>query len=131
MDWRRIHEPGAGNIPEALTSLTLIRLWTKLNTARLLGPTNILRVLIYRAGLRTGTHPACRARFQLPSAPFFTKPALAVKGEETDAREIRTPRLFGWLELPLSSGPPDWYLNVLTGRRSESKSIDWWQIPDF
>jgi len=104
------------------------RLWTKLNTARLLGATNFFRVLVYRAGLRTGLHPVCRVRGTLPTGPFFDAPV--AKGECPDAQS-HTPRLFGWIEFPLSDVPPDWHLNVLTGKRAEFKGVDWWQIPDF
>jgi hypothetical protein len=107
------------------------RLWTKLNAARLLGLTNVFRALVYRAGLRTGLHAACRVRCALPSGPFFVEPTLIDDGAEIQFRQIRTPRLFGWVEFPLSNEPPDWHLNVLTGQRAESTELDWWRIPDF
>lgn len=107
------------------------RLWTKLNTARLLGLTNLLRVLVYRTGLRMGLHPVCRARFVLSTGPFFVAPKSKGEGTDTHFRQIHTPRLFGWVEFPLSDTPPDWYLNALTRQRSESTGIDWWRIPDL
>lgn len=125
--------PVRGNFRRAnLTSQAMVsRLWIKLNTARLLGLTNVFRALVYRAGIRTGLHPACRVRCALPSGPFFVEPMLIGDGPEPPFRQIRTPRLFGWVEFPLSAEPPDWHFNVLTGQRAESADVEWWRIPDF
>jgi hypothetical protein len=107
------------------------RLWTKLNTARLLGLTNLLRVMVYRAGLRTGLHPVCGIRSAPPTGPFFVTPISKGEAGAAHFRQIHAPRLFGWVEFPLSDTPPDWHLNALTGQRAESSGIDWWRIPDF
>ena len=107
------------------------RLWTKLNTARLLGLTNVFRVLLYKAGLRTGTHPVCRIRSASPTGPFFETPTSKIEGANLYSQQIRTPQLFGWLESPLADAPPDWHRNALTGQRAELTALNWWRIPDW
>jgi hypothetical protein len=106
-------------------------LWTKLNTARLLGLTNVLRVLAYRTGVRTGLHPVCRVRSTLPFGPFFGKPLRGKRAGDHQSLPIRQPKLFGWLDLPLLSAPPDWHFNLLTRKVASSTDVDWWHIPDF
>lgn len=105
------------------------KLWTKVNTARLLGVTNLFRVLSYRVGLRTGLHAICRARGVPPTGPFFAAPK-SVRSD-TEFHKVPTPSLFGWIEFPLPDKPPDWHVNALSGQRAETREIDWWRIPDF
>jgi len=97
------------------------------STARRLGAPSIARVLAYRVGLRTRLHPVCWIHAVLPQGPFFSTPASHVASVAAPF----TPKLFGWIDLPLGDVPPDWYRNVLTGLRVSSGDTPWWDIPDF
>lgn len=95
-----------------------------------LGPRNVLRVTLYRLGLRFRLHPVCHLRGFSPQAPFF------FDGSDfplTDVGDIVSPRwkLFGWYDVHLEGNPPDWFRNLQTGQRVPDPERPWWEIPDF
>lgn len=104
---------------------------TKLRTAWALGPANIARVAAYRGALRLGIHPAQRIRPpQSPVAPFYAGSQLASISASTADDWTSGHLLFGHLNLPASSQPPDWHKSLASNQMADATS-DWWHIPDF
>lgn len=102
----------------------------KLVTARRLGLLNIVRVIVYRLGVRLGANPVRRLTADVPSPPFF----IDGKGGETTVKNHDDVLLrpFGLpLAVPMiKSGRPDWHRSVLTGVSSNA-ALPWWEISDF
>jgi hypothetical protein len=96
-----------------------------------LGINNVLSVLIYRLGLKTHLHPACRLKAKTPKGPFFSEcffdPVNASKSNKWDGKSLS----FSWYEQSLEGQCPDWFLNPFTGKRYTDCSKKWWKIPDF
>jgi len=96
-----------------------------------LGPVNVTRVAGYRLGLAAGVHPVQHLPAAAPPrGPFFDQPGVARDLQPPDAWRGEA-RLFGWHRTPLGSGPPDWYLDPLSGARAPRPDRPWWRIPDF
>lgn len=103
----------------------------KLRTYPRLGLNNILRVAVYRIGLKTGLHSVVRIKRTLGGDRFF-RPA----DKPDDSLEPRSAwedkALFlGWYEKPLGNGPPDWHENPFTSMRIPGADRPWWKIADF
>ncbi|WP_296427247.1 heparinase II/III-family protein [Yoonia sp.] len=106
----------------------------RLRTILALGPHNVARVLLYRAGLATGLHPRLTIHANAPSGPFFSPPLLPAaphlwprKGWIRDEELVfgqSQPRLDG------ATDPPDWFASADGTARISSKG-PWWKIPDF
>jgi len=105
-------------------------LLTKIQTYLRLGLANILRVAVYRLGLRTGLHPVVRVKRKIGGERFF-------RGVEsptglTPSRAWEKDALyFGWYTVPLGDEPPDWHGNPFTGKRVERAELPWGKLPDF
>lgn len=111
----------------------MMRLATLLRTGWALGLPSIVRVLAYRAGLRLGLNPAHRLRAPVPQGPFWQAPVAdlpAVAAPAVSAWKTHG-LLFGYRELSLTTAPPDWLANPLTGDKFPNTERAWWQIPDF
>jgi hypothetical protein len=104
---------------------------TKACTALALGLPNIARAASYRIGVRLGLNPVCRLQEAVTQGPFFVAPVLptvvapAVSGWQTSAQ------LFSRWPFAITSVPPDWLANPLTGQRMPQPDRPWWRIPDF
>lgn len=97
-----------------------------------LGVRNLLRVAVYRVGLRTNLHPVCRLRGKAPEGSLFLWPVKAAPEGVSGRSEWRDEALiFGHLRIPVGDGPPDWMASILTGRRSPGAEEPWWRIGDF
>jgi len=96
-----------------------------------LGINNVLRVLIYRLGLKAHLHPACRLKAKTPKGPFFSDcflgPVNASPSSKWDGKSLS----FSWYERSLVGKCPEWFLNPFTGKRFCNCSAEWWKIPDF
>lgn len=102
-------------------------LGSKVRTLLRLGPSNLMRVATYRAGLRSGLHPVQRIRAEAPAGPyFFSQPS-----SRADAGPAEPVLLFSRWSVPVAEGPPDWLSDPLTGARVPHPEWPWWQIPDF
>jgi hypothetical protein len=54
-----------------------------------LGIPNLVRLALYRVGLRTGLHPVCRLRAVAPAGPFFRWPVQAAPAGAEPRAELR------------------------------------------
>jgi hypothetical protein len=97
-----------------------------------LGVRNLLRVAVYRIGLRTGLHPVCRIHAEPPKGPFFNWPVQGspegVSGRSDWRDQVM---LFGHIRIDVGDTPPDWMTGVSTGRRHPGAAHPWWRIGDF
>jgi len=105
----------------------------RLRTLARLGPRNLGRVGMYRAGLKFGWHPSVKLVADPATGPFFGPPQQPPNAELI-ARpdwQVGKGRAFGRpVDLPAGDGPPDWFTPLDGGARANSASL-WWQIADF
>lgn len=106
---------------------------TKARTAIALGVPNLVRAFSYRIGVKTGVNPVRRLKGGQPVGPFFAMPA----SESSDGKLVASQawntsaRLFSYWPITVTSEPPDWHANLLTGKQVASPEREWWRIPDF
>lgn len=107
--------------------MNLLREW---RTYYRLGVGNLLRVLLYRLGIKTGLHKAVRLRTKVVSGPYF-KPVAINAPADADAREVPDNALvyFGYHSFAIDRFP-DWHLNPFNGQRADATS-HWSAIGDF
>ena len=103
----------------------------KLKTAFALGIVNIFRVLLYRAGIKTGFHRVCHLNEPVPSGPYFSYPKLKTPPEKSIDRWTSAGILFGNISIPLNDSPPNWLQNPLTREKDVGPLKAWWLISDF
>lgn len=92
-----------------------------------LGLTNILRVVWFRLGVKSGLNSVRKIKASAPLGPFW-RPFPDSPAKE-EAHE-RFPSGFGYIPISEKS-PPDWHRNLLTGERCSSPEKPWYAIPDF
>ena len=95
------------------------------DTVRRLGLRSVARVSLYRLGLRTGLHPALRARPTSADGPFFTT---------VQTRSTPLPESPVWADATWAFGraisshhgePPDWHANTLDQRKHPDRDAFW------
>lgn len=104
---------------------------TKIRTALSLGIINILRVFVYRIGVKTGINPVRRLVADSPNGVFFkpyTGPIYNLSAVKTWQEEFQ---VFSYWNCPIQSQPPHWHTNPLTGQTVLNANKSWWEIPDF
>lgn len=105
----------------------------RLRTLGRLGPRNLGRVGMYRAGLKFGWHPSVKLVADPATGPFFG-PSQQPPNADLIARpdwQVGKGRAFGQpVDLPAGDGPPDWFTPLDGDARANSDS-PWWQIADF
>jgi hypothetical protein len=106
---------------------------TRLTTYPRLGIRNLVRVAIYRLGLKLGVHPVRRLQADVPTGPYFRVPSANHASSHRHApRNWRTHGLlFGHWPYAVSDAPPDWHRDPLNGTAMVAPERLWWQIPDF
>mgnify|MGYP001183574794 CR=1 FL=1 len=106
-------------------------LLTKIKTAYALGLGNILRVLSYRVGVKTGINPVRRLQAPLSQGDFFAP----YKSKPANLSPVEAWRddmlLFSYWRFPLGETPPAWHINPLNQKAVANAEKPWWQIPDF
>jgi len=104
---------------------------TRLRTHAKLGGASIVRVGLYRLGLRSGQHPVLRLRAGVATGPFLRAPQRV--GQAPPANTAWDDGLwwFGWHRCALPDGPPDWFANPFSDQPQPDASRDWWLIRDF
>ena len=110
----------------------------KARTLAALGPGNLARVALYRAGLKSGRHPSQKLQADVPTGPFFAAPTTpAPKGSEArDDWQDGSGTFFG-LEQSLIQGnstAPDWFAPHGGVQGAGARAVSdrpWWTIPDF
>lgn len=102
----------------------------KVKTAWYLGPLNIIRVLTYKLGVRSGLNPVRRLTSVAAEAPFFV---------QYEGERVGLPPRDGWWRrreaygirlCELNDNPPNWHGHSLHEGRAEVER-NWWQLPDF
>lgn len=101
----------------------------KLRTVLALGLPNVLRVAVYRAGIRFGIHPVLKISARLAVGPFYAKPGTATDLQPPPA--VDSLLSFGWHSRAAGAKAPDWHVNPITGARVTNPTVPWWQIADF
>jgi len=104
---------------------------TKLRTMARLGPDNIARVVLYRAGLSSGRHPVQRLACTVPQGSFFRAPPPRSNLPAPNTAWSQNICYFGWYRKPLPDSPPDWFDNPFSDRPQPDAARDWWRILDF
>lgn len=100
----------------------------KAQTALALGLFNLLRVIKYRAGVKTGLNPVQKLTAQLPTGCFFSQNSLS---QQADLPINSTLTAFGYLKYPLAGQLPNWFYSPLTQHTFQNTEKPWYQIPDF
>ncbi|MFD1747264.1 heparinase II/III family protein [Rhizobium helianthi] len=103
----------------------------KARTLAALGLLNVVRVGLYRLGLRSGLSRVQRLSAPRPVGPFFirTQPRA---GLPAPSRAWQSETIyFDSRSFPLSTATPDWMHNPYTGKCVGNADRPWWKIPDF
>jgi len=108
-----------------------MKIYTYIHTAFLLGLPSVARAIRYRIGLRLGLNPAKKLRETVTTGPYFGAPSDTDPDLDPPNLWHNEARVFGYLPIPISDVPPNWHINVLTGKSVERPERPWWQIPDF
>lgn len=105
-------------------------IFIKVGTAWRLGACNIVRVLLYRLGVRFGVVTNSASHRVTPRGVFFSAPEKKSPSLSTVEVSNQAFKAFG-LESQLlqEDNIPDWNQNILTGASLEC--LPWWQLPDF
>jgi Heparinase II/III-like protein len=101
-----------------------------LRTVYALGLKSVLKVALYRIGIRFGFNPVLSLKEDHVAGPFFSSDAFSPTGLTTSPKWIDKAHYFGWAEFPISGNAPDWHLNPFTGKRVEA-TAHWSKLPDF
>lgn len=109
------------------------RFVTLAGTLMSLGLPSVLRVAVYRLGLRSGLHRVLRIAPVTPAAPFFKGDAVGAVGAlpEPVADWQTAAHIFGRWPVTLTDEPPVWIANPLTEAPVPDPMRSWWKIPDF
>jgi hypothetical protein len=105
--------------------------FSRLRTVAALGFRNAAKVALYRFGLRTRLHRACRITASVPRPPFFHSPVALRQGMRAPIRWRNDGLYFGRHLFPVGQQPPDWFINPFNGVRISGAERGWWNIPDF
>ena len=104
----------------------------KFDTVLRLGLSNVVRVTLYKLGLKTGLNSVRRLQADIPQSPYLR--------QMSNAPALRAVARFGWYDRseafgqvlqPLDQAPPAWLSGCFSGKAVESADRNWWQIPDF
>lgn len=98
-----------------------------------LGPRSVVRVGLYRLGLKLGIHPVQRISAQRASGPFFVgAPRSDANLPPADSRWLDRVVRFDWHEEPMPPGTtPDWFANPFGQHGGARADQPWWTISDF
>jgi hypothetical protein len=105
--------------------------WQKAQVALSLGPMNLLRIIQHRLGIRLGLNPVLRLKADVPHGLFFKMSEQAPSRAQAVETWEKVGYCFGQIRIPVSTEPPDWLSNPLTGKHFDHADRPWWQIPDF
>lgn len=103
----------------------------KIRALAALGLPNILRVAVYRLGLKSGMGRVRRLQAASPVGPFFIRKAPRAVTPPPSRAWIGETIYFDARRFPLSGLAPDWMSSPYTGERLVGENRPWWEIPDF
>lgn len=99
----------------------------KAQTALNLGLLNLVRVIKYRLGVKSGLNPVQKISAQMPSGVFFTQVPSAYVVNHQSSRPMLA---FGWKDYAVGH-QPNWFYSPLTQVNFPSPHQPWFKIPDF
>lgn len=108
-----------------------LRKLRSLGTLLALGPRNLARVMAYRVGLRTGTHPVLRIAAPAAQGPFFATPARPAPAGALAGETWRDTGLWFSAHAFALDGPPDWHANPFKPGTRADADTPWHRIADF
>lgn len=100
-------------------------------TALALGISNLVRVTIYRLGVRAGLNPVRRLTGGVVQGAFFQPVAQETFDLPVLQQWQQTALLFSYWPFTVAASAPNWHINPLNGARIAEPQRNWWQIPDF
>lgn len=106
-------------------------LLSRASTALALGLPNIAQVLAYKLGVKVGSNPVRRLKASMPKGPFFLTTTLGPVSAPPVLEWQTSAYLFSRWPFTVTTTPPEWLANPLTGQRITDPQRVWWQIPDF
>src|SRR3546814_11809542 len=95
------------------------------------GPGNVARVVLYRAALKLGVHPAQRLRAAPVRGPFLAAPSAPPVNAVMASDWQETARLLGFLDIEVGKRPHDWLRNAITKGRVTAETRPWWERTDM
>ncbi|WP_251009954.1 heparinase II/III family protein [Pseudomonas fluorescens] len=106
---------------------------SKIRLAFDLGLQNLMRVALYRLGIKLGLSQVRRLRAEEPRGFFFAplgddQALLCLPSIQHWQCEVW---LFSRYRFLRTASVPDWHVNLFTGHRIAFPQYDWWLIPDF
>lgn len=106
-------------------------LTTKMRTALSLGLPSIARAVWYKVGVQLRLNPVRRLAAAVPEGPFFADTELGPTNLPANTAWQTSAQLFSRWPYVVTSDPPDWLANPLSGKRVAAPERPWWEIPDF
>lgn len=96
-----------------------------------LGVRNVLRVGIYRLGLKSGLSRARRLTAARPEGPFFRRTPARHDLPSPSRAWASEATYFDSRKFPLTGPAPNWMHNPYTSTTVTGAQQPWWRIPDF
>lgn len=104
----------------------------KLQTLYKLGISNLVRVGLYRLGLKTGLHPVLKISDEVIAGPFFDAVKLKIPKGAIARKEWQNGKAYFFgKEIEQSSTIPNWFENPTKSGALAQSEKPWWQISDF
>lgn len=120
---------GQSDPSATVTRLRNMRL--RATTLRALGAANLLRVGLYRLGLKSGLHPVLRITAPIARGPFFGPAKPASDAAIAPKNWHQTGLLFAHHPFDVSETPPDWHANPFHPTARADDRRPWHKIGDF
>ena len=104
----------------------------KVGTVRSLGVANVLRVGLYRVGMKSHLHPVQRLAAEPVAGPYYGLVRHVPSTEAIARKDWQTGfgRAFGRTVALVGNEPPDWF-SPMDGVRCAKDQRSWWNISDF
>jgi hypothetical protein len=97
-----------------------------------LGPLNLMRVGLYRLGLKLGVHPVLKIASKNPSGPYFRMPEKESGGTCIVRKQWFDGNWQGFgYDLAATHQIPKWNCSSHHQERCIPAEIQWWQVPVF
>ncbi len=109
-----------------------MNIFQKFQTYLNLGIANILRVGIYRLGLKTKLHPVLKIRAEIAKSPFFTKQKYSsYKNAVASSAWLKGEAKYFGKIIKSAASIPNWHVNPFSPELNIVSDKPWWEISDF
>lgn len=108
-----------------------MKLYLKINAYLRLGVGNVIRVALYRFGLRSGLHPVIGLDNKIGGEQFFDSSKVHPNKLIPPHSWRNEIQYFGWKIFPLGEDPPHWHTNAFNGQQAGGQDQPWWKLSDF